>query len=261
MNWLKSNHGQLLTKQSQPCLGTVPFFSFLDWMTHCYGDIYPLQLDRKVGENATFYCTEDTQRQIKLLYFQIGDEFVNGFHDSHEITVSTWPNTKVDVKAAAVHMYNLNVSHEGDYQCHIEFMGSEHTLTVQIRLRVTAPYSRPSISSRCDAENLSCMVECTSHGGYPSAELMWNATESNGSQWRGSVNSTEVRDPNTGLFSISSSAAFDCLGGKQKVSCSVNDSTSDILSSNTLSVSHVPAWRPSCCGWTLHSTLRKDISP
>ncbi len=69
----------------------------------------------------TFQCPYDKQREIIFFYFQRGDKYVNGYYKSKIVENPTWENTRLDSAKTAVHMYRLNVSHIGDYQCHIRY--------------------------------------------------------------------------------------------------------------------------------------------
>lgn len=48
-----------------------------------------------------------------------------------------WSNTKLDDKdRTTVHMFNLNTSHGGDYECHIKYNNFPRSTTV-IKVSVT----------------------------------------------------------------------------------------------------------------------------
>lgn len=48
---------------------------------------------------------------------------MNGFHASRKLIIE-WNNTKLDSpNGTTVHMYNLNVSHSGKYECIIQYEG------------------------------------------------------------------------------------------------------------------------------------------
>lgn len=86
----------------------------------------------------TIHCPFARQKTIKFFYFQQGIEFVNGYHtEKKSLGVQTWENTRLDPHdKATVHMYNLSVSHSGEYKCHIQYSDESMAETV-INLRVT----------------------------------------------------------------------------------------------------------------------------
>lgn len=82
-----------------------------------------------------------------------------------------------------------------------------------------AKYSQPNLTV------IDGSLTCTSHGGYPKAQITWNPP--------GRLEVTEnraVEDPYTSLFNLSSSAKLNCSSGRvENVSCSVGNLTSDTI--------------------------------
>uniref|UniRef100_A0A4W6F674 Ig-like domain-containing protein n=2 Tax=Lates calcarifer TaxID=8187 RepID=A0A4W6F674_LATCA len=192
-------------------------------------DIY---LRGEVGGNVTFHCPVDKTRTVIFFYFQIKNEFVNGYYKTKDITRPVWENTRVDCNETAVHMYGLNISHSGKYECIIQYADSTRINEAFIELSVTANYSKPTITTFCDGENLSCLVTCSSHGGYPRAKMIWNGpmSENTTNHMLTIVNSSEVPNPVTMMFNSSSTANFNCSNGQLTgLSCSVGDVTSDVI--------------------------------
>nr|XP_057936109.1 programmed cell death 1 ligand 1 isoform X2 [Doryrhamphus excisus] len=186
-----------------------------------------IQLTREIGENVTISCPVERQK-IKFFYLQKAQVFVNGFHASKKIE-KKWENTNVVRGNATVQMLHLNASHNGDYDCHIQYDGRENVSSTVIHLSVTARYSKPKITMSCD-DNI-CLVTCASHGGYPLANLTWNDVDHNSSQWWKVLNVSEERDPDTWLYNTSSTSSFNCSDVKKRqISCCVGDVTSDVLS-------------------------------
>lgn len=101
-------------------------------------------------------------------------------------------------------------------------------------LFVPAQFSNPTVTISCDEEDadFSCLVTCSSHGGFPHSKMMWNVPVSgNASQRWNLVNWSEVPDPDTKIYNSSSTARFLCSYGELKsVSCSVGEVTSHMFS-------------------------------
>ncbi|XP_035479755.1 CD276 antigen isoform X1 [Scophthalmus maximus] len=194
----------------------------------------PLHIRAEAGGNVTFRCPADEKRRPAFFYFQIGHIFVNGYYASKNINTS-WENTRVEPNRTHVHMYRLNISHSGDYLCIIQYNGSNTITEVPIKLTVTAPYSKPAVTTSCSEENLglSCFVTCASHGGYPVSKMTWNipvSRNASSQMWR-VVNSSEVPSPSTMMFNSSSTAYFNCSDGMlEYVSCSVGNVMSNLFS-------------------------------
>ncbi|KAK2912608.1 uncharacterized protein [Channa argus] len=184
----------------------------------------------ELGGNVTIRCPGDNRAEIKLFYFQKGTEFVNGFYRSKNIT-KPWENTRVEKYETVVHMYRLNFSHGGDYECHIQEV-DKNLSTFPVQLYITANYSKPTVTSACPDE-FGCTVTCTSHGGYPSTRMMWDVPVSGNTSsemWK-VVNSSEERSPGTMVFTSSSTAYFNCSKGEIKIiGCSVAGIPSDRFS-------------------------------
>nr|XP_046244838.1 uncharacterized protein LOC124059109 [Scatophagus argus] len=187
------------------------------------------QFRGEVGGNVTIHCPSVKDKKITFFYFQRDVHYVNGFHTLRDISESTsaWENTRVTPNNTTVHMYNLNISHAGDYECLILYSDSETITKDVIHLNVTANYSVPEVTLQC-VDGLSCLVTCASHGGYPSISMTWSVP---GSDMWNVVNSSEMPDPNTMLVNSSSTAHFNCSNGELKyISCSVGDVTSPMFS-------------------------------
>lgn len=86
----------------------------------------------------TFLCNVDKQRTVNFIYLQRDNTFVNGYYEGRYMPEKTkpWENTRVDRSERAVHMHRLNISHSGDYQCHIRYSDLK-TATTSIHLSVT----------------------------------------------------------------------------------------------------------------------------
>ncbi|XP_070685962.1 T-lymphocyte activation antigen CD80-like [Pempheris klunzingeri] len=124
-------------------------------------------------------------------------------------------------------MYQLNISHSGDYHCHIRHSNSISVSDTVIHLSVTANYSQPAVTVYRHKDGSSCLVTCASHGGYPEAKMVWNVPS--GQMWN-TVNSSEKSDQDTMTFNSSSTAIFNCSKGEIKLlSCSVADVTSNMF--------------------------------
>ncbi|XP_031153082.1 uncharacterized protein LOC116048248 isoform X2 [Sander lucioperca] len=185
------------------------------------------QLRGEVGGNVTFHCSVANQ-ELKFLYLQKGEIFVNGYYESKDTSQLAWKNTIMDHDKTTMHMYNLNVSHRGEYQCLFQYSGSSATQKQVIHLSVTANYSKPALTVRYSDENHhSCLVTCASHCGYPGNKVTWNVPES---QMWNVLNSSEMSDPKTMMVNSSSTAYFNCSNGATSISCSVGNVSSDKFS-------------------------------
>ncbi|CAG6004638.1 unnamed protein product [Menidia menidia] len=183
------------------------------------------------GGYVTFHCPVKENRRVKLLYFQRGDIFINGYHATKEIH-DTWQNTKFDLKTSTIQMFDLNVSHSGPFQCKIMYSDYESPEDFEIYLKVTANYSKPSVERICEEKNnvMGCHVTCSSHDGYPRKEIQWKDHQTlNDSHQIVTIRESSDANATTKLFNISSTAYFNCSSGEQKLSCSVGDITSDIF--------------------------------
>ncbi|XP_078102477.1 T-lymphocyte activation antigen CD86-like [Sander vitreus] len=186
-----------------------------------------IQLRGEVGGNVTFHCPI-ANRELKFLYLQKGKIFVNGYYESKDTSHLAWKNTIMDHDKTTMHMYNLNVSHRGEYQCLFQYSGSSTTQKQVIHLSLTANYSKPALTVRYSDENhRSCLVTCASHCGYPGKTVMWNVPESQ--MWT-LLNSSEMSDPKTMKVNSSSTAYFNCSNGETSISCSVGNVSSDMFS-------------------------------
>ncbi|XP_032366412.1 uncharacterized protein LOC116685478 [Etheostoma spectabile] len=188
----------------------------------------PIQLRGEVGGSVTFSCPVAKQK-LKFVYFQRGEIFVNGYYESKNTSQLAWKNTRVDHDKTTMHMYHLNVSHDGEYQCHFQYSDSGGAQKQVIHLSLTANYSKPDVTVHYSDENhrYSCLVTCASHCGYPSNKVMWNVS---GIQMWKVLNSSEISDPETMMVNSSSTAYFNCSNGETSISCSVGDVSSDVVS-------------------------------
>uniref|UniRef100_UPI0037E82FF8 uncharacterized protein n=1 Tax=Semicossyphus pulcher TaxID=241346 RepID=UPI0037E82FF8 len=184
-----------------------------------------IELRGEVGGNVTIQCAVEW-RPILFLYFQKGTDFVNGYHASKKISSNKWANTWMS-QDKAVHIYSLKVSHGGDYDCLVKYNDSHEIHKYVIHLSITANFSKPAVTLH-PIDDIHWLVTCSSHGGYPSSEIMWNVPES---PMVKAVNSSETTDPVTLTINRSSTVFFNCSGGEMKnLSCSVGGVTSDIFS-------------------------------
>ncbi|XP_034404743.1 uncharacterized protein LOC117741669 [Cyclopterus lumpus] len=187
-----------------------------------------IQLRGEVGGNVTFHCPVDKKRTLAMCYLQKGNIFVNGYYESKNLSNTSWENTRVDLDKMTILMSSLNVSHSGDYKCIIRYKGMRIEPDVHLHLNVTANYSKPTLSVHCRDHNhlFSCLVNCTSHGGYPGSEITWHIPGSSKV-----VNNSKMIDPDTTTFNISSIAYVNCSDGKlTSLSCSVGNISSEMVS-------------------------------
>ncbi|CAK6967292.1 T-lymphocyte activation antigen CD80-like [Scomber scombrus] len=219
---------QLLLLRLTPIWAVIGLLFVTVWPT-----VAQLQLKGEVGQNVTFDCPRDKSKEIKLFYLQKDTVYVNGYHVNKPLSES-WENTERD-DWTTVHMYRLNISHQGTYFCIIQYTDNQLDDKQQIHLSVTANYSKPTVTVSCDKnhEYGGCLVRCASQGGYPRNKMMLNrpATWNTSHQIWKVLNSSEHQDKDSMLFDSSSTACFNCSYGKQEMlSCSVGEVTSDMFS-------------------------------
>ncbi|XP_023838769.1 T-lymphocyte activation antigen CD80 [Salvelinus sp. IW2-2015] len=182
----------------------------------------------EVGGAVTLPCISDLQRLPIHLYIQRPDpdEFINGYHKTR-VLPSPHPDyanrTQVDHTQGTMKLWSIRLSDEGLYECHIGYPTKNNQENIQ--LNVTANYSIPNVTVACD--NGRCLVTCSSDNGYPRRDVEWSLNPPlNQSHW-GAVNSSEVRDPASMLFSVFSSISVNCSSGPRlNLSCAVGGALS-----------------------------------
>ncbi|KAM9452493.1 T-lymphocyte activation antigen CD86-like isoform 1-T2 [Salvelinus alpinus] len=182
----------------------------------------------EVGGAVTLPCISDLQRLPIHLYIQRPDpdEFINGYHKTRDLP-SPHPDyanrTQVDHTQGTMKLWSIRLSDEGLYECHIGYPTKNNQENIQ--LNVTANYSIPNVTVACD--NGRCLVTCSSDNGYPRKDVEWSLNPPlNQSHW-GAVNSSEVRDPISMLFSVFSSISVNCSSGPRlNLSCAVGGALS-----------------------------------
>ncbi|XP_054455697.1 uncharacterized protein LOC129091988 [Anoplopoma fimbria] len=215
----------------------VPRLSFqllvlaMTWQSAFTESADTIQLRGEVGGKVSFNCPVDKQKPLHLLYFQKDGIFVNGYYASKNASSQGWENTILDLNRTTMIMYNLNLSHSGDYQCIIRYSdyATRGVPDIHLHLDVTANYSKPTHTVHCSDSNhhFGCLVTCSSHGGYPETEVMWHTPL----KTLRVVNNSGVSDPDTKTFNISSAAYLNCSDGKlTSVNCSVGDVSSGMFS-------------------------------
>ncbi|XP_010777821.1 butyrophilin subfamily 3 member A3 [Notothenia coriiceps] len=194
-----------------------------------------------VGGNVTFYCPVDENRTLGLMYIQRGNTYVNGYYIREKTSATVWSNTRIDTKKGTMHMSNLNVSHQGDYQCYTMNSGNDLPLVrTDMHLSVTGNYSEPALTMDCCDESppLSCLLTCVAHGGYPQAEVKWNVSQTHTLKFMNNI----TRDNVTKLVNTSSTARLNCSNGEMFISCSVGNLRSELLSICKPKYTSYPPW-------------------
>uniref|UniRef100_A0A3B3U8M6 Immunoglobulin domain-containing protein n=1 Tax=Poecilia latipinna TaxID=48699 RepID=A0A3B3U8M6_9TELE len=205
--------------------------NFLFCLCHFSGNS-PIVYDGLVGGNVTFYCPVAQESQLEFLYFQkVVDGksvFLNGYHSKP--LINQLPNTEMDQNHTMMHIYRLNLSDSGEYQCYYRYKNaaSGDLYEVQIYLNVTGRQVF-NIDVCLIGVPSDCNVTCHSHNGLSGKRMEWNVPGNvNREMWRVLLNDeSPSRDE---LVSISSTANFNCSVGEVKVSCSVDTFTSEIVS-------------------------------
>ncbi|KAM8904885.1 cluster of Differentiation 80/86 isoform 2-T3 [Spinachia spinachia] len=242
---MKRKYLSLPLKQTQSCLASAMeshgkhrfvtvkiFLQLLVLITTRLTDVTgaaSFPLIGEVGGEVTFHCPVDKQRTLAFLYIQKGEIFVNGYHAENNVTGQAWNNTRVDLDKSTLLMYNLKPSHDGDYTCIIRYKGKMRIEPeIQLRLTVTANYSKPELTVHCTDtnRNFSCLLQCTSHGGLGDASVTWHLPRN-----FKVTNNSKIRDPDTTTFNISNTAYVNCSDGQPtSFRCSVDNVSSDIVS-------------------------------
>ncbi|XP_060902365.1 uncharacterized protein LOC132980320 [Labrus mixtus] len=195
-------------------------------MRNVYGNenAAQIQLRGELGGNVSFSCPV-TREPLYLLYLQKGSLFVNGHHASKSVEGRTWENTWMD-QDKTVHMHSLNVSHEGDYTCLVAYNAHSDYQETIVHLSIKANYSKPEVKV-LHSDEIHWLVNCSSHGGYPISQMIWNQE----SQMMEDENSSVTRDDVTMTFNSSSTVYFNCSMGEIKfISCSVGGIDSQLFS-------------------------------
>uniref|UniRef100_A0A4W5RFE3 Immunoglobulin domain-containing protein n=1 Tax=Hucho hucho TaxID=62062 RepID=A0A4W5RFE3_9TELE len=180
----------------------------------------------EVGGAVTIRCTSDLlENPLIFMYVQRPGsdgnhpQFINGYHMKKNLDPKEYANrTLVDYKQRTMKLWSILPSDEGLYECHIHYQTKNNQENIQ--LNVTANYSIPIVTVACDSG--SCLVTCSSNSGYPLRDIEWSPNPPlNQSHWR-EVNSSEVRDPVSMLFSVFSSISVNCSSGlRLNLSCAV----------------------------------------
>ncbi|XP_054883902.1 uncharacterized protein LOC129358786 [Poeciliopsis prolifica] len=191
----------------------------------------------EVGGNITFYCPVAKESALEFLYFQkVVDGkaiFCNGYHFSKPL-LNILPNTEMDQTHKCMHIYNLNLSDSGEYKCYYRCQDAEgeDPHEIQMYLNVTAYFSKPEMTVKCKEESgipSECNVTCRSHNGLPGKRMKWNVPGNISMEtWKILLNDESYSREE--LVSISSTANFNCVADEVKVSCSVDQFTSESVS-------------------------------
>ncbi|XP_024299016.1 butyrophilin-like protein 9 isoform X2 [Oncorhynchus tshawytscha] len=185
----------------------------------------------EVGGAVTIPCTSDLcEDHLVFMYVQRpgsngnNPRFINGYHTNKRLYPKEYTNrTHVDPRQRTMKLWSILPSDEGLYECHIQYQTKKKQENIQ--LNVTANYSIPIVTVACD--NVSCLVTCSSDSGYPRRDIEWSPNPPlNQSHWR-VVNSSDVTDPVSKLFSVFSSISVNCSSGPRlNLSCAVGGALS-----------------------------------
>uniref|UniRef100_A0A8C7U759 Immunoglobulin domain-containing protein n=1 Tax=Oncorhynchus mykiss TaxID=8022 RepID=A0A8C7U759_ONCMY len=185
----------------------------------------------EVGGAVTIPCTSDLfENHLVFMYVQRpgsngnNPRFINGYHTKKRLDPKEYTNrTHVDPRQRTMKLWSILPSDEGLYECHIQYQTKKKQENIQ--LNVTANYSIPIVTVACD--NVSCLVTCSSDSGYPRRDIEWSPNPPlNQSHWR-VVNSSDVTDPVSMLFSVYSSISVNCSSGPRlNLSCNVGGALS-----------------------------------
>ncbi|XP_068448284.1 CD276 antigen isoform X2 [Clinocottus analis] len=109
---------------------------------------------------------------------------------------------------------NTAVAHQGRYKCDVMTNNSPPpTELIKISLKVTAKYSKPTLTLKTDGT-----LTCASNGGYPEGQLRWSNERSaklpNDPQ-------TQATQTNSGLFQLSSKLVVGKESSVSDFTCSV----------------------------------------
>ncbi|KAI4895029.1 hypothetical protein NFI96_001319 [Prochilodus magdalenae] len=200
------------------------------------------QVRGKVGGAVQLTCKIDST-QLKAVYFMrknLSGEyqiFVNGFYSGQSVDVSMLPEykhrTSFNRTALSLDFWNLTISDEGDYACYVVPHNLNPWIATQFHLTVTADYSVPIItvqecSDRGEGQ-LTCVLSCSSSGGYPWAAPTWTVLEDHDDLLLQDEGTSGEANKHTGVWSISQSISLICTQ-PSKLSCSVGGVTSPLFS-------------------------------
>ncbi|XP_045559953.1 uncharacterized protein isoform X2 [Salmo salar] len=186
----------------------------------------------EVGGAVTIPCASDPwENHLVFMYVQRpgsngnDSQFINGYHSNKPLDPKEYTNrTYVDHIQRTMKLWNILLSDEGLYECHIQYQTKQKQ--ENIRLNVTANYSIPIVTVACD--NGSCLVSCSSDSGYPRRDIEWSTNPPlNQSHWR-EINSNDgERDPVSMLYSVVRSISVNCSSGlRLNLSCAVGGALS-----------------------------------
>ncbi|RVE64643.1 hypothetical protein OJAV_G00127920 [Oryzias javanicus] len=189
------------------------------------------EFSKPVGGNVTFHCPVNKTKKLEFVYFQKGNDFVNGYHSSKDLSEhKPWNNTKCE--NFTFYMYYLELSQSGVYKCIIMYDGT-YKETLEYNLTVTVSYSKPSFTTECNNRKdvKSCQVTCKSQDGFPSKKFEIVSAQ-NGNNNGGMVTSRNdsLFNLTTKLFSSTVTVEFNCSKKEVKFVCSVAGVTSDTIS-------------------------------
>ncbi|XP_029571666.1 uncharacterized protein LOC115163702 [Salmo trutta] len=187
----------------------------------------------EVGGAVTIPCASDPwENHLVFMYVQRPGsngnntpQFINGYHSNKPLDPKEYTNrTQVDHKQRTMKLWNILLSDEGLYECHILYQTKKKQENIQ--LNVTANYSIPIVTVACD--NGCCLVTCSSDSGYPRRDIEWSLNPPlNQSHWREVNSSGGGRDPVSMLFSVVRSISVNCSSGlRLNLSCAVGGALS-----------------------------------
>ncbi|XP_034972442.2 T-lymphocyte activation antigen CD80 [Zootoca vivipara] len=176
----------MYTQKRELMLSTtvLKWFLWLGLFVLPFGCSDTVPVTAKVGGVATLPCNYKMQQPLASyrIYWQkyvgpgISDLVVIAYSNGEENTVKDihfQNRTKMDEKNLTLWISGVNVSDQGKYKC-IILLKEEHKGEKWVHLSVSADYRKPVIHvshNPCGPAQLTLM--CSSHGGYPEAEMSW----------------------------------------------------------------------------------------
>ncbi|XP_041114572.1 ICOS ligand [Polyodon spathula] len=187
-----------------------------------------------VGKSVELSChCKFPNHTIRFLYMQ---KYV---YSSDEITVAAYYSgepirdqdineefrnrTRIDLFEQVVELLDVRISDEGKYKCIVQNKATESVYTFELLVTVTAKFTRPVVLKSGGNNNVN--YTCFSSGGYPAHSVQWHFNpDLNTSDWS-TVEEQKIKDPQTGLFNVSSTITIHSLLNVN-ISCLVQNETS-----------------------------------
>ncbi|XP_061072759.1 butyrophilin subfamily 1 member A1 isoform X2 [Conger conger] len=140
--------------------------------------------------------------------------FVNGYHHRNDVKQNKMfiNRTVLGPSMAWVDLLDVRVNDEGVYHC-VLVDGTTITKTLTLYLKVRANYSAPVVTVTHSNKSVcggSCLVTCSSSGGYPNTNVTWTFQPQTAGTQGMELSRISEQNNVTGLYTVSSSIFINC---------------------------------------------------